>query len=41
MVWKQIFVIFGGICTAGTLTFFDLNFYCKALYDFLSVKGSI
>ncbi len=34
-------MIFGGICTAGTLTSFAFNFNCKALWDSLSVKGAI
>ncbi len=42
MIWKQFFVISGGICTAGILTFvLILIFDCEALCDSLSVKGAI
>ncbi len=43
MVWKQFFVISGGICTEGILTciVFILIFDCEVLCDSLSVKGAI
>ncbi len=40
-IWKQFLVVFGGIFTAGSLTSFDLNSYCKALCDSLYVWRTI
>ncbi len=43
MIWKHLFVISGGVCTAGILTCFvlDINCDCEALCDSLSVKDAI